>query len=226
MPPNLDRVVSLPRPIDTLAVVVCRSGNGTHAGVAYRGADGSTRLLHLAFHLDLRDDDFERYRPRYVCVVPNLHRADLVALAGYCRRIYLRNAVGGIPYNLAYEPGTTLDPDTGDLVLPETGTGMSCSTFIVHFFHSSGNRILDVTGWPASRPGDTERQEELVRWMEANPAPAFQTQAARIRGQIGCPRIRPEDVAGGCMEDVLPARFDDCDSNGRGILAMLAVIDR
>ena len=38
--------------------------------------------------------------------------------------------------------------------------------------------------------------------------------------------LTPEDVAGGCMEAALPARFDDCDSNGRGILAMLEVINR
>jgi hypothetical protein len=226
MPPNLDRVAFPPRPIDTVAVAACRSGNGTHVGVAYRGPDGAARLLHLAFHLDLRDDDFRRVRPRYVCVVPNLHQADLVALAGYCRRIFLMNSAGRIPYNLAYEPETGFDPDTGDLVLPGTATGMSCSTFVLHLFRSSGNPLLDVTGWPAGRPGDRERQEELVRWMEATPSPAYQAQASRIRGQIGCPRVRSEDVAGGCLEDELPARFEQCDPNGRAILAMLAVINR
>src|SRR3954453_20944610 len=109
MPPNPNRILFLSQPIDTVAVVVCRSGNGTHAGVAYRGPEESSRLLHLAFHLDLRDNDFDRVRSRFVCVGPNLRRADLVALAGYCRRIFRINSAGRVPYNLAYEPGTTFD---------------------------------------------------------------------------------------------------------------------
>jgi hypothetical protein len=36
--------------------------------------------------------------------------------------------------------------------------------------------------------------------------------------------VRPEDVGGACLEDVLPARFEQCDLNGRMILAALAVI--
>jgi hypothetical protein len=226
MPPDPKRILLLPHPVDSVAVVVCRSGNGTHAGVAYRGPDGAARLLHLAFHLDLRDNDFDRVRSRFVCVVPNLRRADLVALAGYCRRIFLTNSAGRIPYNLAYEPGTTFDPDTGDLILPSDGTGMSCATFVVHLFRSAGNPLIDLTNWPADRAGDREPQEELVRMMQTDPSPIYQAQAARIRSQIGCPRVRPEDVAGGCLEDVLPAGFEQCDSNGREILALLEVINR
>ena len=225
MPPNLERVAFLGTLIEAVAVVVCRSGEGTHAGVAYRGPDGTPRLLHLAFHLDLRDDDFAIWRARYVCVVPNLRQPDLVALAGYCRRIQTVNSAGGIPYNLEYEPGTRFDPDTGDCVLAEGGTGMSCATFVVHLFRSSANPIVDVKGWQVREPEDSQRQAQFVRAMEQNPSPAFQAQAARIRGQIGCPRVRPEDVAGGCLEDTLPAPFEWCDANGRCVLAMLRVIN-
>lgn len=226
MPPNLDRIAWHHQPIETVAVVVCRSGNGTHAGIAYRGEDGLPRLLHLAWHLALFDDDFQFARNDYLSVIPNLRRADAIALAGYCRRIFRVNNAGGqrVPYNLEYEPGTGFDPDTGDLVLPKGATGMSCSTFVVHVFRSSGNPLIEATGWPADRPGDRERQEELVRMLENHPAPHYRGQGARVRSQIGCPRIRPEDVGGACLEDRLPAGFDQCDLNGRMILAALNVI--
>lgn len=225
MPPNLERVAFLGTPIETVAVAVCRAGGGTHAGVAYRGPDGTAKLLHLAFHEDLREDDFDRYRPRYVCVVPNLPRPDLVALAGYCRRIYRANAARRIPYNLAYEAGTKFDPGTGDCVLAEGGTGMRCATFVVHLFRSAGNPIIDVREWRVREPEDGRRQAELVEAMQRAPSPVYQREAARIRGEIGCPRVRPEDVGGGCLEDVLPAPFEWCDCNGRCVLAMLRVVD-
>src|SRR5437762_521119 len=143
MPPNLDRIAWPHRPIEAVAVVVCCSGNGTHTGIAFRGEEGFPRLLHLAWHLALFNDDFQAARDDYLCAVPNLRRADAIALAGYCRRIFRVNNAGGqrIPYNLEYEPGMGFDPDTGDLVLPAGATGMSCTTFVVHVFRSSGNPL-------------------------------------------------------------------------------------
>ncbi len=221
MAARLERVAFHSSPIDTVAVAARLTRTGTHVGVAYRGPEGTEQFLHFCFHLDLENEDFAPSRSRYVCVVPNLHRAELVALAGFCRRVYRANARGVIPYNLAYEAGTMLDPDTGDLVIAENGTGMTCATFVVHLFRSLGIPIIDMTDWPAGRPGDRERQEELVRMLATHPSPEYMAHAARIRGQIGCPRVRPEEVAGACLEDVLPAAFEQCESNGRTILTML-----
>lgn len=224
MPPNWSRITPPTDGIDDLAVFVRKTQDGTHAGIVYRGSDGTLRLLHQAFHLNLRDDEFVERRGRFVCVVPSLLHDELVALAGYCRRIYLVNSSrGGIPYNLELELNEGFDPVTGDLVMPGSATGMSCATFVVHVFRSAGNEIVDPTDWPraTARAGDVERQEQLIRMMEQNPSPEYQRQADRIRSQRGCPRIRPEDVAGACLEDSLPARFAQCDRNGRLLLGVI-----
>lgn len=222
MAPSLTRIVSPTGEIDHVAVFASR-GVCMHAGIVYR-AESSLRLLHHAFHLDLRDDELRPGTRSFVCVVPNLMRDDRVALAGYCRRIFLVNSRnGGIPYNLELEAGTDFDPDTGELILPASATGMTCATFVLHVFRSAGNPLIDPIGWPkaADRPGDLEMQQSFVRILEENPSPAYQAQAGRIRHQIGCPRIRPEDVAGACLEDSLPSQFCHCDPNGRLIVAVV-----
>ena len=51
--------------------------------------------------------------------------------------------------------------------------------------------------------------------------PRYPDHAALIERDIGCPRIRPEEVAGACLEDVLPAGFDRCESNGHFLVGLL-----
>jgi hypothetical protein len=223
MPANLERVVSRSGNPEILAVAVCKSRDGPHAGIVHLGKDGSLHLLHFAFHRDLRNQPFPRVRDDFVCVAPNLLQAEKIALAGYCRLISDANAhLRNIPYNLRYDEGTGFDPDTGDLILPNGALGMGCATFVLHVFRSAGRRLLDATAWPAGRSGDKERQEQLIAMLRRNPDPDYQEQATRVENlEKGCPRISPQEVAGACLEDALPASFTHCEPNGRLIDALL-----
>jgi hypothetical protein len=215
MPANLTRIVPRGGEPGLLAVAVC---HGPHAGIVYLGAGGRLELLHFAWHGDLRQ---EAYRPNYVCVELNLLRAEGVALAGYCRKIYSANAQRNtIPYNLRYDEGTRFDPATGELVLPAGATGMNCATFVLHVFRSAGAPLIDASGWPA-RLSDRPRQEGLVATLGGSPDPGQRSQAALISPEVGCPRIRPEEVVGAALEDTLPATFDHCEPNGRLMGALL-----
>ncbi len=192
---------------------------GPHAAIIYRSSDGRPRRLHLAGlgHCASVDEDRAFAHDGHICVGTNLQRDDAVALAGYCRRIYKANARHRqIPYNLRYDPGTRFDPDTGELVLGETATGLTCATFVVHVFSSSANPILDGSGWP-SRQKDLVRQRFLVESMRPN----YPVQASLIEQEIGCPRIRPEEVVGACLEEDLPADFDRCEANGYFVAGLL-----
>lgn len=224
MPANLQRIVDSYHSGEEiiLAVTVSRTATGTHAGIAYRSENGTYRLLHFAWHHDLKEGGFDFTRSGSVCVIPSLLRPDAVALAGYCRRIVRLNVGRGtIPYNLRYDEGTGFDPETGDLILPATATGMSCGTFVLHVFRSSGNRILDATGWPPARPEDLDQQRRFIQMLRDE---GYGDHANRLEVEdLGCPRIRPEEVAGACLEDGLadqPATFRQCEPNGRLLLAV------
>jgi hypothetical protein len=197
---------------------------GPHAAIVYRSDDSQPRILHFAWHHFLKDDALSDHQSDYVCVVPiGIERDDQVALAAYCRRIYRANASRcTIPYNLRYDPETSFDPDTGDFVRPETATGLNCATFVVQVFRSSGNPILDGDGWP-QRPKDVERQRYLVDYLRNCPNPAHRdpAQADLIELEIGCMRIRPEEVVGACLEKELPALFGQCEPNGYFLIGLV-----
>lgn len=202
-------------------MAVCQ---GPHAAILYRSAEGRPKFLHLAWHRVLRDEGFAGQEQEFVSVEPNLERDDRVALAAYCRRIALANmARRAIPYNLRYEPGTTFDPDTGDFLLPEGATGLSCATFVVQVFRSAGLPILDASTWPPARPKDRERQRTLIEWLRDYPDPRHRDpiQADRLEAEVGCPRIRPEEVAGACLEDEIPAGFEQCEPNGCFLIGLV-----
>jgi hypothetical protein len=222
MPANLARIVLPGKSPDILAVAVCKLREGSHAGIVHLGRNKTLELLHLAFHRNLRDDPFPSFRDRYVCVVPSLLRQELIALAGFCRRVHKANVTRRtIPFNLRYDEGVRLDFQTGDVVLPGKGAGMSCATFVLHFFRAARGPMLDATKWPSNRPGDEPRRKQCIAMLRANPDPDYQQQAHVLELDKGCPRISPQEAIGAFLEDVPPATFDHCEPNGRLIDALL-----
>jgi hypothetical protein len=217
MPVDLGRIIAPTEDI-ILAVSLCA---GTHVGVVYRNRQ-AIRFLHFAFMHDLREDDFAPRRMKYVCVQPNFLDATLRAIAGWFRRIYaLETNRNTIPYNLIPNTGADFDPDTAAFIAGPGGGGFTCATFVVRAFRCIGNPILETTGWSANRPGDEDRQRQLIEMLRQN---GFTDWADRVeRTEFGCPRIAPEEVAGACLEDVLtsPATYKECEPNGRLLLAVL-----
>jgi hypothetical protein len=142
------------------------------------------------------------------------------AIAGLFRRIStLHSSRNEIPYNILPESGAGFDKDTLDFIAGPHGEGFSCATFVVHAFRSIEHPILNTDGWPCGRPGDRERQQELIQMLRKEGYTDWADQVER--NELGCPRIAPEEVAGACLEDGLPAAFQQCEPNGRLLLAVL-----
>jgi hypothetical protein len=196
--------------VEFIAVAICRSGDGYHVGVLHRRSGQPPRLLHLASHNRLLDDLFSA---DHICIVPAIDRDDALNIAGLCRRVATARLRKQVPYALRYDPRIRFDPDTGDLLMPDDATGMTCSTFVVHLFRSAQNPIITTQGWPAPGPEDKARQRQLVRLMEGSNSPDDKAQAKRIKREIGSLRISPEHVAGACLESELPATHVACNAN-------------
>lgn len=219
------RIAHRAGPTPTVVVGACRSGTGTHAAIAYYSMSPvpAMRLLHLAWHRDLRDEEFAEHGGEYSWVSLGLEHAEEVALAAYCRLVSRNEERENITYALRYDDTVTFDPITGEVILPSGATGMSCSTFVAHLLRSFGIQLLDMSSWRMDRPGDRERQQQLVAWLSSHYDADYRAQAVRITPQIGCARVRPEDVVGACLfwTEERSANYADCEVGGRVILALL-----
>jgi hypothetical protein len=78
----------------------------------------------------------------------------------------------------------------------------------------AGTRLIPLESWE-ERPEDRE-------WPPSRPDLLIRTNAPPghlegVRMEIGCARIRPEGVAGACLEEDRPASLARCRDDGRAI---------
>lgn len=198
-----------------LAVVVRRMhpSSHTHTGICYREG-GKLWFLHLA---EDRRLEHEAYDHSYACAVPKIpvHRLPFFlrlchAFRDPTRRPKPRYALRH-PANARF-----VIQGNNEVVLTSGGNGLNCSTFVLVFFQSYGWPLVNLAGWQ-QRPEDADWHRRLVKWVEGSDP----LQARVIRSEIGCARVRPEETAGACLEEVMPACFAQCAANGKFILSVI-----
>jgi hypothetical protein len=212
--------------VGNLGVAICLNPFphcNTHVGIIYRDARERLWVVHLAWHKTLRNNILE---DDFSVATPNLDPLEEPYLAEYCAKVgrSSRNH-RNIPFNLRYDPDTQFDED-GHLRLSPSGTGLNCATFVVTVFRSAGRPLVQPDTW-LIREGQERRIDEAVHQryvasLSQDPDPDRQKQAKIIQPEIGCFRIRPHEVAGACLESILPATFSQCGPNGEYVLEMLA----
>jgi hypothetical protein len=139
-----------------LAVVICRTAHGTHAGIIHPDGDDRAVVLHLAWHHKLELDDLAATPWRKaVWAAPPVEPETAEALAAICRLIWLRHAENGFPYAFRYVDAT-FELASGTLVLGPDEIGFTCSTFILGIFKARGIQLLRQGEWEV-RPGDEEK---------------------------------------------------------------------
>lgn len=208
--------------VEGVAVAIGRNEDGCtlHAGIAYRDLDDRLMLLHFGWHRRLFDEPFE---PRYRCVVPDIDPLEMPYAAEFCNLVAKSPANRGrIPYAIGQHPLVDrIDPATGAWLPKDRASGVTCATFVLVVFDAAGFRLLDSSHWPV-RAEDRAAVERLAQLLEQDKDPDRVRQGAVVRGQIEMPRIRPEEVAGACLEDIPPpAGFAECERNGKWILEQL-----
>lgn len=94
----------------------------------------------------------------------------------------------------------------------------NCSTFVLTVFAEAGPSLIDFTTW-RTRESDAKWHRHLVAFLKrCAPEPHWK----KVEQDIGCARVRPEEVAGACFEDPVPANFDQCEANGAFALGEVA----
>ncbi len=209
------------RNVPALAIFIMRTDGGAHTGIIHRNR-GTLWVLDLCWHERLRSSPCDR---DYACVIPDLEPEEINDVTGMCRlldrRHQQRGVTGGflIPYAFRHN-NARFSNVTGELMLG-SGVGLSCSTFVMAVFESSKVALLDLAGWPA-RSEDEVQLARLLRMMRDGipgfAPPASPEHLERVRSELPCVRVRPEEVAASAMAVCLPANFERAERGGRWIM--------
>jgi hypothetical protein len=191
-----------------------------HVGILHKeGTDGHVALLHLAWHLVLKNSD---PGPHYAWVECSIHPIRAQMVAALCREVFRANE-----RTLRYAfspPRDCFDHDTGAYLFGPTQHGLTCSSFVLAVFHSAGLPLVRYDTWPLNRPGDDTWRERIIAALE-NPDlthPAATTDHINaIRSQANSTRFRPEEVAGAAACEI-PAAFAEASDLALDILRKLS----
>jgi hypothetical protein len=208
------------RPIDPslFAVVVIGEPeeNQRHIGILHRTEKSEPTLLHLAWHCQLHDDE---ELPDYMTLwaAPNIKPKRLRSFAALCRRVWRKNAKGGVPYAFS-SPGNAFDPTTGAFLVGPTCYGLTCATFVLALFHTAGLRLANYHTWTQDRQGDREWQESIVKSLEGR---TTDEHIQHIRAETGAARFRPEEVAASVALMPPAVNFNSASALGQKIVEKL-----
>ena len=217
------------------AVVLVRVAEGQfHLGLG-RGREPRERVLHLAWHRILRDEELARMvrgADRRLCPAAVITLA-LDPLVEEALRV-LAGRVARRPANtLAYgfgEVSATFDRATGEP--SEEDAAFTCATFVLAMLRSVGVLLVDGSRW--REPSEEDRRwqerigEQLLAWIETHlHGELLESDLARAKQRVerdlGARRYRPTDVAGAALLPVAarPAGAAEVDPRAAELVLLL-----
>lgn len=188
-----------------------------HIGVVYRQQQ-ATRIVHLLFHLRLRDETLGASGFR-TWVDPALPLSRAKWVAAFCRRVAKVNRHRGIPYAFSH-PNRCFNVERGTYLFGPQRHGLTCSTFVLAVFSAMGVHLIDYDAdWPV-RPDDEVAQAELVDLLKNKGADPEHVDA--VSKEIGSVRYSPEDVGGAASVYPPPATFERAQEAAKAVREAIA----
>jgi hypothetical protein len=204
------------KPLDAIEVISLatkRTHLGHHLGVIYRDPNATLRLIHLAWHYDLRDEPAPK---SYFWIDMRLDPDIAPLVAELCTLIARKYKGTGLAYSIR-PPGDRFDLTTGALLTPK-GRGFTCATFVTTLFGSVGCPLIKEEEW-MPREEDREWLEQIICALEEGGADPQHIEAERA--DLPCVRFRPEEVAAAGTSSELPVGFAYATRVGREIVERL-----
>ena len=206
--------------IGQLVVAVTSSTpNQRHIGVGYRNCCGEPKLLHLAWHYDLRNDDFPNDYLWYDIPIDDVNK---LHMSLFCEAVY-RNNFSGIPYGFAIDD-CELDSGTGGFNTKEKYAGMTCASFVVNLFHSQKLEFLNIDSFQHLPEDKTWQRQILQALQKYCPDSHFEYQKKRIGD--GLVRLRPEFVAAARHLENPPHVYAEIREHSKQIVEQLAAFTK
>lgn len=199
-----------------VSVSLQRTGQcNSHAGIFYRNRQRLIAHLHFAWHKSLKND---MAWGNVIGCVPPLDEADAKWLSGFCRRIAKTAPRRNIPYNLKHDSSVCFNRQTGSISFGPDSTGLGCATFVLAVFRSARLPLIDFdSGWPPPTDADRKARRVILAELARDQHADTRNQAPKIADEINLPRIRPDHVAGACLEISMTGAgvmYAACEANG------------
>jgi hypothetical protein len=172
-------------------------------------------MLHLAFHHKLMNEPANRYHLHFI---PRINPKRFPQVAALCRRVWKKHKIGGIPYAFS-SPESCFNLVTGEYELSPMRYGLTCASFVLGIFDTTGLKLLDYDSWPVGREGDAEFQLKMIAYLEKWNASPEHINA--VRKETGSVRFRPEEVAGASQTVPMPVKFANASLAGLRVMEML-----
>lgn len=214
---------SMPR---VVAVFAHRSPVGAHVGVCFCDDARNARLLHQAWHHDTRCDDAGTYAAELRQIdkmavwwlQPALNEDELLDLRQHAQLVAMQLQGVGIPY--ALHPRSASISNRGVIDLHDS-LGLTCATLVTRLFDAARIPLIDEATWDERTleriAEDSAAQKKLVEYLQREDP----EHAARVAKDVGCARVRAEEVAVASTHSSRPISLSTADPAGRVLLTLL-----
>lgn len=194
--------------IECFALAIARvNTQQAHCGILYRDGSDTIWLLHLKWHLRLRQQDIsEDLNLNYRFVQVKRHKSILKHLAVICSKVARENS--DVPYG--FNPDVSIDPDTGIIEIKSSGSGLTCATFILSVLKSQALELLREDEWPYD--ANQKWQAAIIEMLEdQHVTPNISEEHLRLmKEDVGkVRRFTPQEVVGSSTLPPWPIGFND-----------------
>jgi len=197
-----------------VSIRVIQASGQLHVSVVHRGgAQDPVLLLSQDWHHQLTN---QQLKVGGFWVQVPLPESRAIAVAAMCRKIYRTNVMHGLPYGVRFDGGVVLDE--GLVELKGATHGLTCATFVMLVFEQSGEPLLRPETW-FPRAEDAAWHDWVVTSLARTGASSEHVE--NVRGEAGCARFRPEEVAAAGACEPKPTDFATVESLGRQARAAL-----
>jgi len=193
------------------------SRNQRHLGILLKKEQSdSVKLLHLAWHNDLRlDEDFDdEYYFLQAC--NGLITEQVESFVDWLEVLWIKNQTG-VPYGLIFNEEEMIFGTDGSASQLKPGQGFTCSSFVLECFKCFGLDLIKYNTWPV-REEDKEWAERIFFFL-GKYASKEHINAQRATSEVV--RFRPEEVAAaaslGDFSLNTPLAFNDVEQLSKAI---------
>ena len=184
-----------------IAIGISHGALGTHLGIAFHNGQ-ATRLVHLAWHLTLIDEEFPKAN-WLACVIefpPVVASQVIVIVRNLCKRYPAGHArTDGITYGLNLVAGRGAIKATGAYKPGKGCDGYTCSSFVAEIFSHFGLELVRRESM-LDLPRNHAWAEAILCMLVSTGATA--EHVGKVRANFKGTRLRPEEV---CAAAEMPA---------------------